>query len=92
MTWSYIQKRELGTWCIDNEIYINIDKTKVMFFGSKTKINSAPLPTFYVDGTPLQRVQTYTYLAGWGKDGEINTACILGPYRDSRTHCGRGYA
>ena len=31
-------------------------------------------------------------LAGWGKDGEINTASILGLFCDNRTHCGRGYA
>ena len=29
---------------------------------------------------------------GWSKDGKINTACIMGPYRDNGTHFGRGYA
>ena len=29
---------------------------------------------------------------GWSKHGEINMACILGLYRDNRTHCGGGYA
>ena len=48
----------LTNWCI----YINISKTKIMFFGSKTKINSTTLPELSIDGTPLQRVQTYTYL------------------------------
>ena len=38
---------------------------------------------------------TYVWWApytGWGKDREINTGCILGPYRNNRSHCGRGYA
>ena len=34
----------------------------------------------------------HTSWTGWGKDGEIDTACILGPFRDNSTHCGRGYA
>ena len=52
----------ITNWCVDNEIYINIDKTKVMFFGSKAKINSIDLPQFQIDGTTIQRTQTYTYL------------------------------
>ena len=52
----------LSDWCVDNEIYMNTTKTKVMFFGSKAKLNSAPLPTFTVGGEVLQRAKTYTYL------------------------------
>ena len=31
----------LTNWCVDNEIYININKTRVMFFGSKVKLDSS---------------------------------------------------
>ena len=31
-------------------------------------------------------VPTGSLWSGWSKDGEINTACILGPYRDNRAH------
>ena len=41
----------LTNWCIDNEIYININKSKVMFFGSKVKINSMNLPSFKIGDT-----------------------------------------
>ena len=52
----------LTNWCVDNEIYINIDKTKIMYFGSKAKINSAALPKLQIDGIAIQRVHSYTYL------------------------------
>ena len=52
----------LANWCVDNEIYINIDKTKAMFFGSRAKIESSPLPDFFIGDTAIQRAQTYTYL------------------------------
>ena len=52
----------LADWCADNEIYMNINKTKVVFFGSKVKLNSAPLPELAVGGEVLQRAKTYTYL------------------------------
>ena len=41
---------------------------------------------------PRRNVFVFVYLSGWSQDEEINTVCILGPYRDNRTHCGGGYA
>ena len=52
----------LSEWCVENDIYINVEKTKAMFFGSKAKMNKIPLPDFYINNTVLQKTQTYTYL------------------------------
>ena len=52
----------LSNWCVDNEIYINSEKSKVMFFGSKARIETSTLPDFNIGGTTLQRAKTYTYL------------------------------
>ena len=52
----------LTDWCISNKIYINTEKTKVMFFGSKTKIASLDLPNFTINSNNIQRAKTYTYL------------------------------
>ena len=50
------------TWCAENDIPINIEKTKTMFFGSKAKINSSELPDLTINGGIVNRVKTYTYL------------------------------
>ena len=47
----------LSNCCVDNEIYINSEKLKVMFFGSKSRIESSTLPDFYIGGTTLQKSQ-----------------------------------
>ena len=52
----------LGDWCTANKIYINTEKTKVMFFGSKQKIASLNMPTLSINGESIQRAKTYTYL------------------------------
>ena len=52
----------LLNWCVDNEIYINSEKSKVMFFGSKARIETSTLPDFNIGGMTLQRAKTYTYL------------------------------
>ena len=52
----------LSNWCVNNEIYINSEKSKVMFFGSKARIESSTLPDFNIGGKILQRAKTYTYL------------------------------
>ena len=53
---------KLSEWCLRNDIAINIEKTKVMYFGSKVKINSTELPTFHINGVEIERAKTYTYL------------------------------
>ena len=53
---------DLADWCTENEIYINLDKTKTMFFGSKVRINNLDLPEFSIKNCPIERATTYTYL------------------------------
>ena len=52
----------LTDWCNRNKIYVNTDKTKVMFFGSRVKLVTSTLPTFSINGRSIQRAKTYTYL------------------------------
>ena len=52
----------LSNWCVDNEININSEKSKVMFFWSKARIESSTLPNLNVGWTTLQRAKTNTYL------------------------------
>ena len=52
----------LANWCVDNKIYVNISKTKAMFFGSRARLNSSELPPFKIGDNTLQRVKTHTYL------------------------------
>ena len=52
----------LSEWCLKNDVVINAEKTKVMFFGSKVKIESMELPDFYINGANIERAKTYTYL------------------------------
>ena len=52
----------LSQWCTQNDLFMNVSKTKVMFYGSKAKINSIDLPEFYINGQPIDRAKTYTYL------------------------------
>ena len=61
----------LANWCVDNDIYINTSKTKVMFFGSRAKINSSTLPELNIGEKTLPRVKTYTYL-GLKLDEQLN--------------------
>ena len=61
----------LANWCVDNDIYINTKKTKVMFFGSRARISSTTLPELSIGGTILQRVKSYTYL-GLKLDEQLN--------------------
>ena len=52
----------LTEWCKENEIFINTEKTRTMFFGGKARMSKISLPDFYINGNVLQRAQTYTYL------------------------------
>ena len=52
----------LSAWCSENEIFINPNKTKSMFFGNKAKIESLELPSLRIGNTLIERTKTYTYL------------------------------
>ena len=50
-------------WCISNRLYMNMKKTKIMWFENNTKQDGAGDDyTIYIDGTSLSRVTSYQYL------------------------------
>ena len=51
----------LAKWC-DNNLSINIKKTKVMTFGTKQKIDKVPQFTINFKGKNIEQVNTYKYL------------------------------
>ena len=52
----------LSQWCTQNGLTINVNKTKVMFYGNRAKINASNMPDFYINGQPIDRTKAYTYL------------------------------
>ena len=52
----------LSVWCRKNGILANTDKSKVMVFGSSTRVSRLDMPELSVDGVPLQIVNSYRYL------------------------------
>ena len=52
----------LSTWCDNNGIMANTEKTKVMVFGSPNTLNKTPQPNLLLKDTPLQTVTDYKYL------------------------------
>ena len=61
----------LQQWCTLNNVHMNLSKTKCMFFGSRTALGKAPLPSFKVNEETIQRVNKYTYL-GIKLDEQLN--------------------
>ena len=49
----------LSDWCLVNGIMANTEKTKVMAFGSTSKLKKVPEFELRFYGTPLQQVQSY---------------------------------
>ena len=52
----------LSKWCNKNGIYMNVDKTKYMIFGSKLTLAKIKDVTLKVNGVDLERVFQYNYL------------------------------
>ena len=52
----------LSAWCINNGITANTEKTKIMIFGSTTKVKDLPEVNILFDHTPIQLVSSYKYL------------------------------
>ena len=52
----------LTTWCHNNRLTININKTKVMLFGTRNMLKRGKRKDTSIDGTKLQYVSHYTYL------------------------------
>ena len=61
----------LAGWCRDNGIMVNTDKTKVLVFGSKTRVNRLPPFDVKYEDKPLMKVTSYKYL-GLTLDHQLN--------------------
>ena len=61
----------LMEWCKENSIFVNTSKTKIMTFGSPSKLSKLPEFEIKYDGTPLQNVTSYKYL-GMTMDNQLN--------------------
>jgi hypothetical protein len=53
---------EVYCWCNVNKLTINMSKSKLMIFGSKTKLKPLVVPPFKAYGKVLDRVYQYKYL------------------------------
>ena len=49
-------------WCTSNKLSVNAQKTKVMAFGSRSKVKKAKNLAVFMNGEKLQTVPTYKYL------------------------------
>ena len=61
----------LQNWCIENQIFVNAQKTEYMLFGSKSKINLNVEMSIHVGQSKLERVNSYTY-SGVTLDEQLN--------------------
>ena len=61
----------LQRWCERNGIYINVDKTKIMVFGSKHALDKLGTRELLLDGDQIEAVNLYTYL-GIVMDRQVN--------------------
>ena len=61
----------LSDWCVLNGIRMNIDKTKIMVFGSPVKVRQLPEFEIEIEGRPLSVVTSYKYL-GVTLDSQLN--------------------
>ena len=61
-------------WCTANKLTLNASKTKLMIFGTRSKIKKAKNSVVRVGDTPLQIVPTYKYL-GVTLDSTLSFNC-----------------
>ena len=61
----------LSIWCLENGIQMNVEKTKLMLFGSKSKTSKLPPFEVKVQHEPLDLVVNYKYL-GLTLDDKLN--------------------
>ena len=61
----------LSQWCVQNGIRMNIEKTKLMVFGSQVKVKQLPDFTVTVEELPLTLTNSYKYL-GMTLDSQLN--------------------
>ena len=61
----------LNTWCQNNGIMANTDKTKVMVFGSSKVVSKVPQPKIMLNNVPLEVVSVHKYL-GISLDSQLS--------------------
>ena len=61
----------LSTWCLNNGIQMNTDKTNLMLFGQKSMLDKLPSFEINVNDTPIKAVNNYRYL-GMTLDCQLN--------------------
>ena len=65
---------QFSKWCKGNKLTLNASKTKLMVFGTRSKVKKAKDLVVKVDNTPLQIVPTYKYL-GITLDSTLSFNC-----------------
>ena len=72
----------INKWCNDNGIYMNINKTKYMVFGSRSVLDKLLNVKLRVDGLKLERVTSFSYLGvtldqNWNFDKHVSKVVNL---------------
>ena len=52
----------VNNWCIMNRLYMNMKKTKIMWFGIKNSTENVDFDTIDISGNKIEHVCTYHYL------------------------------
>ena len=60
--WVAEDLRMLTKWCRNNQLTININKTKVMLFGSRNMLKRGTRNDIFINETKLQYVNRFNYL------------------------------
>ena len=68
---------KFSKWCIQNVLTINTTKSKLMAFGTRSKVNKIENIKISVNNQDLQAVPTYKYL-GFNLDQTLNYKYHLG--------------
>ena len=61
----------IGAWCIDKRLTVNVEKTKIVWYGSTQKLPKSVDISFTLNGAPVEVVNDYTYL-GLKIDGSLS--------------------
>ena len=72
-------------WSKMNALSINIQKTKFMIFGTRTKVKKAKSLQLSIDGVQIQQVPTYKYL-GFTLDSVLSFSCHISSLLTIITH------
>ena len=62
---------QLINWCDKNELTVNLQKTKFMIFGSRSRVKRAKNSKLFIKGTSIQQVPSFKYL-GFSMDSVLS--------------------